>query len=614
MHLDVGEAKKGSGELRTRWEAQVSAQDRLVRTGYFRIVATGMILIYLVYAIYLGSQRAIWINSISLVLMGISWISDRYFSKSKAGAQLLLLGGLVIIFGACLGDSHLDGSGFWHIPLLSVGAGFLLGTRAAMCWAVVGLASIAVQSYLHFYHPLVRDYPYTRENVLMMRMFGIIAAALFGHLLSRTTRERVKVFRRQMQDMQAASVRAAAANVAKTKFLAQVSHELRTPMNGILGMTQFLQHRSNLPPKAREHVQTIHRCSNSLLGLFSEILDLSRVESADWNIQRQSIDIVAVVHEVGELFAAQANNPDRCLRVVSSHNAFWIFGDAVRLSQILSNLVGNAVKFCERGEISVELEILPLATAESQNTHRIEISVRDQGVGMSESQEQAVFCEYMQIRSRQTDQAPEGTGLGLVISRELVQKMGGSLEVSSSLDVGTTFLVQLEAQASSPPVAIEATQDLVLSSSCEPGARGGKDSAFRVLVVDDLAINRRVASLTLRRLGCEVDEAQDGETCVEMANQRAYDCIFMDLRMPGMDGYQAASRILSSSVTNQQTPIIALSASAFDEDRARCLEVGMVAHVAKPFRASDLRRVLNTYAGASLVVSAIETSKESHAA
>lgn len=610
----MDEAILGKSEEKSRWETQVSPEDRAVRTGYFRIVVTGVIFVYLAYAFYLGSHRAIWVNAVSLMVMGVSWVSDRYLPKSRLGAQFLLFGGLVIIFGACLGDSHLEGSGFWHIPLLSVGAGFLLGSRAAIYWALVGGASIGVQSYFHFYHPLVRDYPYTRENVLMMRMFGIIAAGVFGHLLSRTNRERVKVFRRQMQDMQAASVRAAAANVAKTKFLSQVSHELRTPMNGILGMTQFLQNRASVPPSAQEHVKTIHRCSNSLLGLFSEILDLSRIESADWNIQHQPINVAAVVKEVGELFAAQANNPDRCLRVVSSHDDFWIIGDAVRLSQILSNLVGNAVKFCERGEISVELEIQPIAVPKSEQTHRIEISVRDQGVGMSESQEQTVFCEYMQVRSRQTEQAPEGTGLGLVISRELVEKMGGSLEVSSSLDVGTTFLVQLDAQACGPPVKVESSAQGTGLATVQSQAEPDTVCGLRVLVVDDLAINRRVASLTLRRLGCEVDEAQDGETSVRMANEKAYDCIFMDLRMPGMDGYQAASCILEASTSNQQTPIIALSASAFDEDRRRCFEVGMAAHVAKPFRASDLCRVLRTYAGATLQSTNDGSAKESHAA
>lgn len=610
----VGESPTSRRKRWIRWEAQVSAQDRLVRTGHFRIVTSGMILLYLVYAAYLGAQRALWVNTVSLAVMFLSWLADRYIPHRNAGAQLLLFGGLVIIFGASLGDGNLQGSGFWHIPLLCVGAGFLLGTRAAIAWAGVGFVAIGASAFVHFNFNLERDYPFTRENVLMMRMFGIIVAALFGHLLSRTTRERVTVLGRQMQDIQEASVRAAAANVAKTKFLAQVSHELRTPMNGILGMTQFLQHRSNLSPKAKEHVQTIHRCSNSLLGLFSEILDLSSVESADWSIQRQPIDIVAVVHEVGELFAAQANNPDRCLRVVSSHDSFWIWGDAVRLSQVLSNLVGNAVKFCERGEISVELEISALPCSGPKASHLVEISVRDQGVGMSESQELAVFSEYMQIRSRQNANAPEGTGLGLVISRELVQKMGGALEVSSSLDVGTTFSVRLEALACTKKEQREASQEGLVQSLQRGEAQPDKATRLRVLVVDDLAINRRVASLTLRRLGCDVDEAHDGAMSVQMADEKAYDCIFMDLRMPGMDGYEATSTILASSRCNQSTPIIALSASAFDEDRARCLELGMLAHVAKPFRANDLRAVLNTYAGAKLLVSEDSMSEEIHAA
>lgn len=546
-------------------------------------------LVYWFYALYLWAPRAILVNSVSLGIAALSWFVQEKLHRERLSAHLLLFAGLFVLFGAALGDGNLKGSGFWHLPLLSLGAGFVLGTRAAVAWAVAGALAIALQSYLHFNVEFVRDYPATWENVLAMRIFGVVVAATFGHLSSKTTRERVRIKRLKMREIQQATLNAELANEAKSKFLAQVSHELRTPMNGILGMTQFLQQRASLAPEAREHVQTIHRCSNSLLDLFREILDLSRVEASDWNIQHQPIDLVSVVRGVGELFGAQANNDRRTLRVNIDLESFWFWGDGIRLSQVLSNLVGNAVKFCESGLIEIDVKVRPDEQGLDSASHQVEILVRDEGVGMTESQERAVFSEFIQAKSKNSGSVPEGTGLGLVISREIMQKMGGSLEVSSALDEGTEFTVSFGVKACAAPRAqaqAVAEQEPAVLQQEEP---------LRVLVVDDLAINRRVASLSLKRLGCEVDEAEDGEIAVQMADKRAYDCIFMDLRMPKKDGYDATAQILAESTCNRATPVVALSASAFDEDRARCFDVGMVAHVAKPFRSSDLQAVLKEH-------------------
>lgn len=591
---NVQECTAASTQDHGRWDARVNAKERIVRTRTFRNVTAGVIFIYLAYASVLLAPRAICMNLLSLLLLGMSWFADSRLKRDKLGAHLFLLCGLVSLFGASLGDENLRSSGFWHLPLLSMGARFLLGTQAAILWFVVAAVAIGVQAYLHANYNFELDYPFSRENVLTMRTFGIVVGAVFGHLSSKTTRARVRLQRCQMQELQEASVRAAQANEAKSNFLAQVSHELRTPMNGILGMTQFLQHRESLNPEAREPVETIHRCSTSLLDLFREILDLSRVESADWNIQSQPMNLVAVVQDVCELFAAQANTDQRTLRVECEHEAFWMRGDAVRLSQVLSNLVGNSVKFCERGEIVIALRIEKKNEFEEGPSHRVQILVQDQGIGMSESQELAVFTEFVQVKSQHSEGGKGGTGLGLVISRELMEKMGGSLELSSSLDVGTTFTIEFQAmQCPCAPAsnAFVPSRARTLTPFPAPRAKG----TLRVLVVDDLAINRRVACLSLRRLGCEVEEAEDGEQAVMKAEQRAYDCIFMDLRMPKMDGFEACEKILSESTCNRTTPIVALSASAFDEDRARCFKVGMVEHVAKPFRSADLQAVLDAH-------------------
>lgn len=590
MRIDAIE----SGARWSRWETRVNPKDRIPRTRAIRWVIGGVTLLYLFYAAYLGAERAIACNALALLVFGLSWVCDEHLNRDRLGAHLLLAGGFIELFGAALGDAALYSSGLWHVPFLSLGAGFLLGTRAAIGWAVVAIMAILGQAYVHETMVLARDYPYTRENVLAMRLFGLVVAAMFGYQSSKTTRMRLGRLRRQVKEIQHATLRAEQASRLKSNFLSQVSHELRTPMNGILGMTQYLQLRPSLSKGAKEHVDTIHRCSTSLLSLFGEILDLSRIESTDWQINERPFDLVAVVQEVGDLFAAQANQHRQRLRLSIPDASCWVWGDSVRLSQVLSNLVGNAVKFCEQGIIEVELNVVERPGASEGLNRQVEIVVRDEGAGMTRSQSVRVFAEFAQAKAADPEAAAKGTGLGLVISREIVRKMGGSLELDTTFGEGSAFYVRLAMRActvAERPTPRPRTDPSLMKTEGEESVL----PKMRILVVDDLAINRKVACLALKRLGCEVEEASDGQIAVEMADKTAYDCIFMDLRMPRMDGFEATLKILQGSTCNRATPIVALSASAFDEDTKKCLEVGMVAHVAKPFRGSELSRILHTY-------------------
>lgn len=583
-----------SGTRWSRWETRVQPKERIPRARAIRWVIAGVTAAYFFYALFLGAERAVLCNALALVVFGLSWVCDERLNRDRLGAHLLLAGGYIELFGAALGDGALQSSGLWHVPLLSLGAGFLLGTRAAIGWALMAGLAIIAQAYIQEAFEIVRDYPFTRENVLAMRLFGIVVAALFGYQSSKTTRGRLSRLRRKVEEIQQATLRAEQASKLKSNFLAQVSHELRTPMNGILGMTQYLQRRPSLCEGAKEHVDTIHRCSTSLLSLFGEILDLSRVESTDWEIHERPVDLVVVVREVGDLFAAQANKQARRLRIITPESSCWVWGDSVRLSQVLSNLVGNAVKFCEQGMIEVELCVNEQPDAGDGLNRKVEIVVRDQGTGMTRSQSTRIFSAFAQVEAADPQAAAKGSGLGLLISREIVRKMGGCLDVDTTLGEGSEFTVSLGMRACTKgerPSARPCTDHPLTTSEVEDSVL----PKMRVLVVDDLAINRKVACLALQRLGCEVEEAPDGQVAVDMADKTAYDCIFMDLRMPRMDGFEATRQILKGSTCNRDTPIVALSASAFDEDKKQCFEVGMVAHVAKPFRGSELHRILHTY-------------------
>lgn len=565
----------------------MSREDRLLRNRVGRWVIGSVAFGYLPSTVAMEAWRAVVFNGATLGIVISSWAVQRFLRADRAAAHLLLTSGLVAIFGAALGGGQNLSNGAWHLPLLTLGAGFLLSIRATAAWCVIAALATLLNAYLQEGMPIARDYPDAEVYVAVMRGFGIVVAAVFGYLNSVSTSSSVQDQREKMKAVQRATQRAERADAEKSDFLAKVSHELRTPMNGIMGMTQFLLSRPALPPEARAQAQTIHRSSTSLLRVFRDILDLSSIESGEARLKGEALDIVAVVHDLANLFAAKCNATSHQIRIVAPPVChYWIMADATRLHQVLGNLMGNAIKFSDGGVIEVVLEIDEHPDAKEKSC-TLRISVRDQGIGMSQAQAQALSSGV----ERPAVSAEADSGHGVSMTRELIERLGGELEVSSCIGEGSTFRVCL-------PVPKAAAQ----RSFVEPAANGpatakasSGDSQLRVMVVDDLAINRKVAGLSLKRLGCRVDEAQDGVQAVELADKIAYDCIFMDLRMPNMDGFEATEVILAKSTCNRGTPIIALSASAFEEDKRRCMEVGMVEHVAKPFRSSDLGRVLNIH-------------------
>lgn len=583
----------------------MSPEDRMLRNRVGRWVIGGVAFGYLPNTISMEAWRAVAFNSSALAIVILSWVVQRFFRADRAAAHLVLASGLVAIFGAAVGGGQNLSNGAWHLPLLTLGAGFLLSIRATVVWCLIAAVATLLNAYLQEVMPTARDYPDAEVYVAVMRSVGIVVAAVFGYLNSVSSTSSIRDQREKMKAVQRATQRAERADAEKSDFLAKVSHELRTPMNGIMGMTQFLLSRPGLPPEARAQAETIHRCSTSLLGIFRDILDLSSIESGQTRIKGEALDIVAVVHDLANLFSAKCNATSHQIKVlVPPLSHFWILGDATRLHQVLGNLMGNAIKFSDGGVIEVRLEI-DEAVDPGEESCTLRIGVRDQGIGMPQAQAESLCSGAVRPA------VPSGgdSGHGVSMTRELIERMGGKLEVSSRLGEGSTFRVCLPVRKA----AMQAPLVEPAANGPAPSRADSDEDLLRVMVVDDLAINRKVAGLSLKRLGCRVDEAQDGVQAVELADKVAYDCIFMDLRMPNMDGFEATEAILAKSTCNRGTPIIALSASAFEEDKRRCLEVGMVEHVAKPFRSSDLGRVLHTHVS-NYSPAAAPSSEGAHAA
>lgn len=363
------------------------------------------------------------------------------------------------------------------------------------------------------------------------------------------------------------------ASKAKSRFLAGMSHELRTPLNGILGYAQLLRMEGQLDAKQRERVDAMLGAGQHLLEMINRVLDLSEIEAESFEVQASEVDLQQVAGMCLGLVRPAAEAKRLELRLVAAPNAPQrIMADPARLRQLLLNLLGNAVKFTVRG--SVELRLF----AASSTTFRVEVV--DSGPGISAGQRSRLFHDFERLDAKSG--STEGAGLGLAISLRLAAAMGGRMGHEDNRAGGSVFWFEL------PMVAATATPVAVATAEAAPQP----SRPLRLLVVDDVAMNRDIASSFLRAAGYDVTCAEDGAGAVEEASTRDYDAVLMDVRMPGMDGLEATRRFRALAGPRGQVPIIALTAQAFAGQVEECRRAGMDSHVAKPFTQEALLRAV----------------------
>ncbi|MES1244772.1 MAG: ATP-binding protein [Acidobacteriota bacterium] len=394
---------------------------------------------------------------------------------------------------------------------------------------------------------------------------------------------------KEVERCRQAEQEARAANLAKGRFLAHVSHEIRTPMSGILGMTELLL-AGGLTPTQREHVGLVRTSAEALLALVDDILDLARVEAGRLLLRPRDFRLQELTGNVIRLLAPQAGQRGIDLRLeVGPRIPDALHGDTVRLRQVLLNLVGNAIRFTRKGSVTVRVEAEQSATRAS--TLRFE--VRDTGVGIRPEDQERLFQPFGQTGSAAARQVG-GTGLGLVISKNVVELMGGEIGFESTRGVGSTFWFRIplvRAQGSGPPSWMPPEEAGPIGLRQDGRGR-------RVLVVDDRAPNRAVAVAMLEVLGYTSEAVESGEEALDLLAQEAFDAVLLDSEMPGLDGCETCRRLRRREAGGRRMPVIAVTAHTRPEEIEACLAAGMDDCLVKPFLAADLSACLGRWLGA----------------
>ena len=380
----------------------------------------------------------------------------------------------------------------------------------------------------------------------------------------------------------------------KGQFLATMSHELRTPLNGVIGFLKQLG-KTRLDDQQKDYLHTIDLSARMLLGVINDVLDFSKIEAGKLSIETIEIDLRDFMGEVTSMFAVQAEEKGlNLVCVIDSNVPSLLMGDPLRLTQVLSNMLGNAIKFTERGEVLLEVHLLQ----ETDNDVVLQICVKDTGIGISQQSLERLFQPFVQADAS-TTRKHGGTGLGLIIARRLIELMGGNIRVESEVWQGTKFSIQLNFAKQKHDLEIkQAKLEKFGAGRCENIMEGGLAQPLigkRVLIVDDNNINRKLVQLLVAELGGEFDSAENGVQAVDACARKAYDLILMDVNMPVMDGLEATQRIRALESSSRKTPIIALTANALPGDKERFIASGMDDYLSKPINDKALLNILNKY-------------------
>ncbi len=367
------------------------------------------------------------------------------------------------------------------------------------------------------------------------------------------------------------------ANRVKSEFLANISHEIRTPINGIIGMID-LTLMTSLKEEQSKNLLTAKKCADNLLRIINDVLDFSKMESGKFELINTEFSLISMMEEISRLHELQVAEKGLKLSIRYDNNVpHYLYGDSGKLQQILNNLIGNALKFTPSGEITVTIS----SYANTQQVNMLRFSVKDTGIGISQKDIGKLFHKFSQIDNSYTRKYG-GTGLGLVISKQLVEMMGGILWVESEEGKSSNFIFEIPfTEPVNPPME---------------GINGAPYQSvhkYNILIAEDDPINRLILSKMLRKQGHNLTLASNGEEAVQAYQKQHFDVILMDIQMPGMDGFEAVRIIRQEEAVRGHVPVIALTALDITEEREHSIDQGMDEYLAKPIKMEELLHLID---------------------